>query len=113
MGAMVFTTATPTALQTIGWKLYLVFIACNIGMIVFIYFYVPETTNLSLEEMGDLFGDDVIVHQTADGHAIIEDDKLAHASVAGSNEGIRTETIPASGAEKGLLPLQVEEVGRV
>lgn len=40
----------------------------------------PETTRLSLEEIGELFGDEVVVHLRADGHGIVEEDKLQEAT---------------------------------
>ena len=48
---------------------------------VIVYFYVPETTKLSLEEIGDLFGDEVIVHLTADGHGIVETGKVSDTNI--------------------------------
>lgn len=39
---------------------------------VIVYLYVPETTNMTLEDIGALFGDEVVVHITADGHGIVE-----------------------------------------
>jgi hypothetical protein len=55
--------------------MYLVFVACNVATTVLIYFFVPETSNLSLEEIGELFGDEVVVHLANDGHGIVEDEK--------------------------------------
>ena len=37
----------------------------------------PETTGLSLEEMGALFDDTVVAHMAADGHGIFEVDAMA------------------------------------
>lgn len=76
LGALTFTTPFATATREIGWKFYLVFIGCNVVSVIIIYLYVPETGGLSLEEMGDLFGDEVIVHMTKDGHHIVEQEKL-------------------------------------
>jgi hypothetical protein len=39
-----------------------------------LYKYLPETTGLSLEEMGELFGDKVVTHLTADGTGLLEVD---------------------------------------
>lgn len=75
VGAITFTTPAATAARNIGWKMYLVYIVCNIISTVIIYFYVPETSNLSLEEIGELFGDTVVVHLTRDGHGLVEGDK--------------------------------------
>ena len=40
---------------------------------VVVYFFIVETKNLPMEEIGALFGDEVVVHLTADGHGIVED----------------------------------------
>ena len=45
---------------------------CCISTII-TYFYIPETKCLPVEEIGALFGDEVIVHLTADGHGIVEE----------------------------------------
>jgi hypothetical protein len=38
-----------------------------------VYFFVPETKQTSVEEIGALFGDKVVVRLTEDGHGIKED----------------------------------------
>jgi MFS family permease len=76
LGAITFTTPAATAAQTIGWKMYLVFIACNVVSVIVIYFFVPETSRLSLEELSELFGDTTVVHLTQDGHGIVEQEKV-------------------------------------
>lgn len=45
---------------------------CIISAII-VYFWIPETKGLPVEEIGALFGDEVVVHLTADGHWIVED----------------------------------------
>jgi hypothetical protein len=52
--------SAPTAFANIGYKFYLVFIACTVTLFFLVYFFYPETQNLSLEEMAKVFGDDVI-----------------------------------------------------
>lgn len=74
-GAITFTTPAATAARTIGWKMYLVFMSLNVISIVIMYFYLPETAGKSLEEIGELFGDEVVVHLTEDGHGIVEQEK--------------------------------------
>jgi hypothetical protein len=93
VGAITYTTPAATAAQTIGWKYNLVFVCCNVVTTIIIYFYIPETSGKSLEEIGELFGDEVVVHLTQDGHGIIEGDKVAHASVA--LEGEKTSVVHA------------------
>ncbi|KAH7177042.1 putative Myo-inositol transporter 1 [Dactylonectria macrodidyma] len=46
---------TPTMIANIAWKTYLVFMACNFAMAPAIYFWFPETSRLSLEEIDHLF----------------------------------------------------------
>ncbi|CAK7206968.1 hypothetical protein SEUCBS139899_009775 [Sporothrix eucalyptigena] len=76
LGAITFTTPAATAARTIGWKMYLVYVGLNVISIGLIYWFVPETKNLSLEEIGELFGDEVVVHLSADGHHVVEAEKV-------------------------------------
>lgn len=45
---------------------------CLISTVI-VYFYVPETRQIPIEEIGALFGDEVVVHLTANGTQIVED----------------------------------------
>jgi hypothetical protein len=45
----------PIALESIGWRYYIVFVAFLIVMIITVYFYYPETRGYSLEQMAVLF----------------------------------------------------------
>jgi hypothetical protein len=76
VGALTYTTPAAVAFRNIGWKFYMVFLGCNIVSTTVIYFFLPESAGKSMEEMGDLFGDEVIVHLTGDGTGLIEMDKL-------------------------------------
>ncbi|KXJ87542.1 general substrate transporter [Microdochium bolleyi] len=60
---MCLTYVTPgaTAIATIGWRYYLVFICLTVVSVVVIYFFYPETKGKSLEELEGLFGDHVVV----------------------------------------------------
>lgn len=46
--------------------------ACNIVSTTIIYFWLPETKGKSMEEMGDLFGDKVVVHMSKDGNHLVD-----------------------------------------
>ncbi|KAJ3532419.1 hypothetical protein NM208_g8442 [Fusarium decemcellulare] len=46
---------TPTMITNIAWKTYLVFMACNFAIAPAIYFWFPETSRLTLEEIDHLF----------------------------------------------------------
>lgn len=53
--------------------MYLLYMAlCLIAFVIF-YFYIPETKQVPMEELGALFGDEVVAHLTADGRGIVED----------------------------------------
>ncbi|KAH0828528.1 hypothetical protein AYO21_07761 [Fonsecaea monophora] len=52
----------PIGFDRVGWKYYLVVIIWCAVFIPIIYFYFPETARLSLEEIGQKFGDEVAVH---------------------------------------------------
>ncbi|KAF2755346.1 general substrate transporter [Pseudovirgaria hyperparasitica] len=46
---------TPTLIQNLKWKGYLIFMCLNFSFVPLIYFCYPETTNLTLEEIDWLF----------------------------------------------------------
>ncbi|UPX20395.1 uncharacterized protein EKO05_0010627 [Ascochyta rabiei] len=46
---------TPTLLNSLAWKGYLIFMALNFSFIPLVFFCYPETANLSLEEVDWLF----------------------------------------------------------
>ncbi|KAF4125352.1 putative arabinose efflux permease, MFS family [Geosmithia morbida] len=57
--------AASIAFDSIAWKFYFVFIACNVFAGTIYYFFLPETRLLSLEEVAAKFGDEVVVPPTA------------------------------------------------
>lgn len=58
------TMAQPTAQKAIGYKFYLLFVVFGtLGGIV-LYWYLPETKGVPLEEIAKLFGDEVAVLST-------------------------------------------------
>lgn len=80
---LIYTGAASTAFAEVGWKYYLgmldshcsdrfnsetdltgrvVFIFVPLACVLIIWFYLPETNGLSLEEIGLLFGDEVAAH---------------------------------------------------
>ncbi|KAJ6018820.1 hypothetical protein N7522_000887 [Penicillium canescens] len=48
---------TPTLIQNLAWKGYLIFMCLNLVFVPIIYFFYPETANLTLEEIDFLFTD--------------------------------------------------------
>jgi hypothetical protein len=106
VGAITYTTPGALAFKNIGWRYYMVWFSCNIVSTIVIYFFVQETSNLTLEEIGELFGDKVVVHLTKDGTGIVEetggvqeyneDDKSAgNASVEAVADKDGSEKVPA------------------
>jgi hypothetical protein len=45
----------PRAIVTTGWKIYIFFAVFNVLAIVFVYFFCPETSQKSLEEIDFLY----------------------------------------------------------
>jgi hypothetical protein len=54
----------PTAFAQVGWKYYLLFIILTAINIPIIWAFFPETKGLALEEVGEKFGDNVVVRLT-------------------------------------------------
>ncbi|KIX99564.1 uncharacterized protein Z520_05140 [Fonsecaea multimorphosa CBS 102226] len=56
---IVWLQVAPTAFSTIGWKFYLVLIIPGMAFAVLIFFWFPNTRGVHLEEVAELFGDEV------------------------------------------------------
>jgi hypothetical protein len=54
--------------------MYLIWMGLSLICEVLVFFYVPETRGKPVEEMGALFGDEVVLHITADGRDLVEKD---------------------------------------
>lgn len=93
VGAITYTTPSAVAFKNIGWKMFLVWLGCDIVSTVVVYFYLPETANKSMEEMGDLFGDEVVLHIAQDGAHFEEGDVNAEELHKGNDEGIASKVV--------------------
>ncbi|KIV79067.1 hypothetical protein PV11_06654 [Exophiala sideris] len=80
VGVITFTTPGPLAFRNITWRMYLIFMGLSLTCEVIVYFYVPETRGKPVEEIGALFGDEVVLHMTSDGRGLVE--KIDGANVA-------------------------------
>ena len=64
LSALAYLEAAPTAFANISWKYYLLFIILTAINLPFIFMTFKETKGLMLEEIGELFGDEVVVHMS-------------------------------------------------
>ncbi|KAJ2796279.1 hypothetical protein H4R21_004777 [Coemansia helicoidea] len=55
----VVTLTSPILLQAIGWRLFMAFSAIMVVNLAVIYLFLPETKNMTLEEMDSVFADSV------------------------------------------------------
>ncbi|KAF7190443.1 MFS glucose transporter mfs1 [Pseudocercospora fuligena] len=63
---LIFAQFSPQALSSIGFRYFYVFVAFNvIAMLSYIFFY-PETKGKTLEQMDELFGDQLVPHALQD-----------------------------------------------
>jgi len=51
-----------TAFAQIGWRYYLVFIIITTAATITMWFYLPETASMTLEEIGEKFGETPASH---------------------------------------------------
>ncbi len=57
---VIFNQVSPIAFAQVGWKYYSLFIATNAVGAITVFALFPETKGKSLEEIGAIFGDEVI-----------------------------------------------------
>lgn len=63
---VLFSQVSPIGLNNIGWKYYIFFICSNLAMAVVVILFYPETQGKSLEQMDELFGDQMVPHALDD-----------------------------------------------
>jgi hypothetical protein len=69
--------------------MYLIFMSFCVVCEVVVWVFVPETRGLPVEEMGALFGDEVVLHMTSDGRGLVEKSDgvvLDHVEVVAAKE---------------------------
>ncbi|KAK2733793.1 sugar transporter [Colletotrichum kahawae] len=64
--AIVLSQITPLAIASVSWRYYSLFIATNLAAAVFYFFFLPETSGKSLEEIAELFGGDLATNRLGD-----------------------------------------------
>ncbi|KAH7136946.1 hypothetical protein B0J13DRAFT_677715 [Dactylonectria estremocensis] len=68
---IVLSQITPIALANVSWRYYSLFIATNLTAAIIYFFFLPETSGKSLEEIAELFGD--VVATASDKKTGVED----------------------------------------
>ncbi len=58
--AVLIAQITPTAIEKISWRYFLIFLIMDCIFIVIVYMFYPETMNMALESVGEAFGDRVV-----------------------------------------------------
>ncbi|OQV04953.1 hypothetical protein CLAIMM_09763 [Cladophialophora immunda] len=93
--SILWAQASPTAIENIGWRYFLIFIALTTCCALFIYFYYPDTRGKSLEEIAALFGDDdlVVVYRRDIHLEIVNDQVEAVAGQEGKADTWTVETV--------------------
>lgn len=100
-------TAAPIALNSIGWKFYLVLIFPSFLYIFAIYFLFPETKGRTLEEIGVLFGDGANVASHWYDTTEEERERIAREALRETNGDFDSETT----REEEPKPVTVHEEG--
>ncbi|KAH8649135.1 sugar transporter STL1 [Xylariales sp. PMI_506] len=78
---------TPVSITNIGWRTYVYFCVFNFAFLPLIYFFYPETRNLSLEQIDKLFtGDKVKLHWHASMGDISNDGSSSHEAGGAGKE---------------------------
>jgi hypothetical protein len=78
---LVFAQFTPSALDSVGFKYFYLFFALNLIAATCYYFFFPETKGRTLEQIDELFGDQLVPHALEDpdaAHAAMEKEHAMH-----------------------------------
>ncbi|GMF78492.1 unnamed protein product [Aspergillus oryzae] len=63
---LIFAQFTPGALSSVGFKYFYLFFALNLIAMLCYYFFYPETKGRTLEQIDELFGDQLVPHALED-----------------------------------------------
>ncbi|KAI5480262.1 hypothetical protein MNV49_001221 [Pseudohyphozyma bogoriensis] len=69
IAGLVVAQFAPVALDAVGFKIFYLFVACDLASIVLYVLFYPETKKLTLEQIDVLFGDQLVPHVLAEPQA--------------------------------------------
>ena len=72
---IIFNQVSPIAFSEVGYKYYSLFICTNLVGAIVVFFIFPETKGKTLEEIAEIFGDEVIVAELAKTQEKIADNR--------------------------------------
>lgn len=98
------TFVNPIALDAIGWKYYIVFVAVLVGFLLSVYFTYPETRGRTLESMAELFDGEgaAVAHVTAEQMLVKakgDEPPPAYSKKAAAGDGLTQAASAPAGAE--------------
>jgi sugar porter (SP) family MFS transporter len=87
---LVFAQISPLALSAVGFKFFYAFFVFNICAVICYIFFFPETKGKTLEQMDELFGDQLVPHAMKDPEAAAEvmrkQSYVTHTEIVEANE---------------------------
>lgn len=63
---VLFSQVSPIGFANISWKYYIFFVCSNTASAVVVFLFFPETKGKSLEQMDELFSDQMVPHALKD-----------------------------------------------
>ncbi|KAL9581981.1 MAG: hypothetical protein Q9212_003568 [Teloschistes hypoglaucus] len=88
---------TPTGIQTLGWKFYIIWTVFNASFVPIVYLFYPETADRTLEDIDRLFREDVGVLVFRDKDAVCEKRPAKYVEYE-QNEVRRNSSVVGAGA---------------
>ncbi|KAI4200267.1 MAG: hypothetical protein LQ350_004015 [Teloschistes chrysophthalmus] len=88
---------TPTGIQSLGWKFYIIWTVFNASFVPIVYLFYPETADRTLEDIDRLFREDVAVFVFRDRDAVCEKRPAKYIEYE-QNEVRRNSSVVGAGA---------------
>lgn len=85
---VILAQASPTALANVGWRYYIFFVAMNVVTAALVWFYVPETSGKTLEEINEVFGDEFVTAHMGEPMGDDKVQKVEYVETVGPNKTV-------------------------